>query len=111
VTTLNDVARRAGVSKSTVSNVIRGDIPVAKAGSVINPCDFLLAPPQRRGRNGDHASELIGVMLNFQLGLIDRMTNVTTSQYQGSAHRLRRPVTRGSESAQPQAYVDTKTNA
>jgi DNA-binding LacI/PurR family transcriptional regulator len=30
VTTLNDVARRAGVSKSTVSNVIRGDIPVAK---------------------------------------------------------------------------------
>jgi LacI family transcriptional regulator len=30
VTTLNDVARRAGVSKSTVSNVSRGDIPVAK---------------------------------------------------------------------------------
>ena len=30
MTTLIDVARRAGVSKSTVSNVIRGGIPVAK---------------------------------------------------------------------------------
>jgi DNA-binding LacI/PurR family transcriptional regulator len=30
VTTLIDVARKAGVSKSTVSNVIRGNIPVAK---------------------------------------------------------------------------------
>jgi DNA-binding LacI/PurR family transcriptional regulator len=30
MTTLFDVARRAGVSKSTVSNVIRGRIPVAK---------------------------------------------------------------------------------
>jgi LacI family transcriptional regulator len=29
MTTLFDVARRAGVSKSTVSNVVRGDIPVA----------------------------------------------------------------------------------
>jgi LacI family transcriptional regulator len=27
--TLNDVARRAGVSKSTVSNVVRGAAPVA----------------------------------------------------------------------------------
>jgi LacI family transcriptional regulator len=31
MTTLIDVARRAGVSKSTVSNVIRGDVRVAKA--------------------------------------------------------------------------------
>jgi DNA-binding LacI/PurR family transcriptional regulator len=30
MTTLVDVARRAGVSKSTVSNVIRGDVPVAE---------------------------------------------------------------------------------
>ena len=30
MTTLFDVARRAGVSKSTVSNVVRGGIPVAK---------------------------------------------------------------------------------
>src|SRR5690242_17205059 len=31
MTTLFDVARRAGVSKSTVSNVIRGDVRVAEA--------------------------------------------------------------------------------
>ena len=31
MTTLIDVAKRAGVSKSTVSNVVRGDIPVASA--------------------------------------------------------------------------------
>ena len=30
MTTLIDVARRAGVSKSTVSNVIRGDVRVAR---------------------------------------------------------------------------------
>ena len=29
MTTISDVARRAGVSKSTVSNVIRGAVPVA----------------------------------------------------------------------------------
>ena len=31
MTTLIDVAKRAGVSKSTVSNVIRGELPVSKA--------------------------------------------------------------------------------